>query len=566
VPSTTATHFALQVAPAAQVGLPTEVEVAALDASNQLVPSYSGTIQLTDTDTTTTLGGVALPATYTFGPGDFGEHFFQITPGAVGTDTITATDTTTSSITGSVALAVDSAPVATHFFVYATSHNWVGSAEVGVAASVAVVALDAANQPVRNYTGTVQITDTDTATTLGGAALPATYTFTTSDHGFHVFTLTPGAAGTDAITVSDVNNAITGSVDLTVNPAPVAIHLDVYAPSSHFGGGQVIAGAETPVVVAVLDASNHLVTSFTGTVTISSTDAAATLGGTALPTTYTFTASDHGSHVFELVPGAAGTETITVTDTTTSTITGSVALTVAAAPVTTHFLVLTDNFHDSNTTYAGVATPIAVVALDASNQIVHSYTGTVAISSTDAATTLGGTILPTSYTFTTADQGVHVFQITPGMAGTETISFADANTSSITGSVTLTVAAAPVATHIVVQVNHTSPEGQPTSVAVFVLDASNQLVPNFTGTIALTSTDTAATSGGMALPASYTFTAADNGVHVFSVTFGTAGSETVTATDAVDGFTASATTTVATLHFGFGNNPWGTYGNLFDNY
>ena len=59
---------------------------------------------------------------------------------------------------------------------------------------------------------------------------------------------------------------------------------------------------------------------------------------------------------------------------------------------------------------------------------------------------------------------------------------------------------------------------------------------------------------------------ADNGVHVFSATFGTAGSETVTATDAVDGFTASATTTVATLHFGFGNNPWGTYGNLFDNY
>src|SRR5438445_286859 len=50
----------------------------------------------------------------------------------------------------------------------------------------------------------------------------------------------------------------------------------------------------------------------------------------------------------------------------------------------------------------------------------------------------------------------------------------------------------------------------------------------YTGTISFTSTDSQA-----GLPANYTFMAADLGVHTFSITLETAGSQALTATDTV---------------------------------
>ena len=62
----------------------------------------------------------------------------------------------------------------------------------------------------------------------------------------------------------------------------------------------------------------------------------------------------------------------------------------------------------------------------------------------------------------------------------------------------------------------------------------------YTGTIAFTSTDAAAT-----LPQQYTFMAGDGGAHDFMLALNTAGAQTVTATDTTDtGLTASADTMV----------------------
>jgi hypothetical protein len=71
--------------------------------------------------------------------------------------------------------------------------------------------------------------------------------------------------------------------------------------------------------------------------------------------------------------------------------------------------------------------------------------------------------------------------------------------------------------------------GSPRSVSVTAKDQFGNTVTGYTGTVHFTSTDGAAT-----LPADYTFTTADAGSHTFSegVTFGTAGSQTVFATDA----------------------------------
>ncbi|MGH2513098.1 MAG: Ig-like domain-containing protein, partial [Candidatus Limnocylindrales bacterium] len=65
--------------------------------------------------------------------------------------------------------------------------------------------------------------------------------------------------------------------------------------------------------------------------------------------------------------------------------------------------------------------------------------------------------------------------------------------------------------------------------------------PGYTGTVHFTSSDSAAV-----LPGDYMFTGGDAGTHTFNVTFKTAGTQSVTATDTVDSpITDTASTTVA---------------------
>ena len=63
-------------------------------------------------------------------------------------------------------------------------------------------------------------------------------------------------------------------------------------------------------------------------------------------------------------------------------------------------------------------------------------------------------------------------------------------------------------------------------VTVKAVDSSGNIATGYTGSVAFRSTDTLAS-----LPASYTFTAADNGTHVFTLTLKTAGSQLVSVLD-----------------------------------
>jgi hypothetical protein len=285
----------------------------------------------------------------------------------------------------------------------------------------------------------------------------------------------------------------------------------------------VRAGQSFDVLVEAEDASNHLATGYTGTVhfTLGTTDSGATL-----PADYTFTANDHGFHVFHVTLTVTGGQTITVTDTTTSSITGSAGTTVNPAPVATHFIVLAPQH-----TTTGLPTPVTVIAVDASGHLVPNYIGTVHFTSSDGSATL-----PADYTFTANDHGRHTFQVTFATAGPQTVTATDTTTSSITGQASVSVTAPGVATHFAVISFGRALAGFPTPVVVVALDANNQVVTNYTGTVHFTSSD-----GSAALPTDYTFTAADHGIHVFSVTFNTPGSQTLTATDIV---TSSITGTV----------------------
>jgi hypothetical protein len=85
----------------------------------------------------------------------------------------------------------------------------------------------------------------------------------------------------------------------------------------------------------------------------------------------------------------------------------------------------------------------------------------------------------------------------------------------------------PAVTHFGVSTSaNPATAGTPLTLTLTALDATGALVPGYAGTVHFTSSDAAAS-----LPANYIFTAADNGVHTFPLTFGTAGSQTVTVTD-----------------------------------
>jgi hypothetical protein len=76
----------------------------------------------------------------------------------------------------------------------------------------------------------------------------------------------------------------------------------------------------------------------------------------------------------------------------------------------------------------------------------------------------------------------------------------------------------------------------PANFTVSATDGSGTVVTTYTGTVSFTSSDPQAV-----LPAPYTFTSADKGVHTFQITFNTVGTQSVTASDGTISGTASTT-------------------------
>ena len=72
--------------------------------------------------------------------------------------------------------------------------------------------------------------------------------------------------------------------------------------------------------------------------------------------------------------------------------------------------------------------------------------------------------------------------------------------------------------------------GDAHNVTVTALDAYGNVATGYLGTVHVTSTD-----GAAVLPANHAFTGGDGGIHQFSVTLKTAGSQSITATDTVTG-------------------------------
>ena len=91
-------------------------------------------------------------------------------------------------------------------------------------------------------------------------------------------------------------------------------------------------GYDGAVTITAYDAYGNVATGYTGTVALSSSDPSAVF----LPSSFTFTADDAGSHGFAVELDTAGTQSITATDIANAGLTGTeTAITVRAIPQVT---------------------------------------------------------------------------------------------------------------------------------------------------------------------------------------------------------------------------------------
>src|SRR5262249_13200997 len=130
-------------------------------------------------------------------------------------------------------------------------------------ASLTVAALDAFDNPVPGYRGTVHFTSTDPQ-----AMLPADYAFTAADAGSHTFGgVTLKTAGVHAITATDAAAGLSGTqAPIYVAPA-AATRLAVSGYPS-----PATAGTFGAVLVAALDPFGNVDYNYTGTVHLATDD------------------------------------------------------------------------------------------------------------------------------------------------------------------------------------------------------------------------------------------------------------------------------------------------------
>lgn len=490
--------------PATTAGAAQSYTVTARDAFGNTATGYTGTVHFTSSDSQ-----AVLPGDYPFGGGDAGTHSFSATLKTAGNQSITASAGALSGTQANIAVS----PAAAATLVVAGFPT----TTAGVAHAFTVTARDAYGNLATSYTGTVHFMSTD-----GQASLPANYTFVSGDGGTHTFSATLKTAGTQSISAADTATAAVAGTQANISvsaAAAVSVVLSGFPAST-------VAGVAHAVTVTVRDAYGNLATGYTGTVHFTSSDGKATL-----PVDYTFTAADAGSHTFSVVLATAGTQSVTVTDQANASLTstqGSISVGAAAAAT------VTVAGYPSSTT-AGSANTFTVTLRDAYGNIATGYTGTLHFTSSDLQAGL-----PADYTFTTGDAGAHTFSATLKTAGTQSLTATDKAVAALSGSQGNIAVMADAATHFSISAPASATTNSAFTIVVTALDAYGNVATGYRGHVHFSSSDRRAN-----LPGDYTFKTSDNGVHTFTVTLKSVGTDTITVTDTTTGsITGSASVNV----------------------
>jgi len=418
---------------------------------------------------------------------------------------VTASDVTDGSKTPSVSPDVEVDPLAaSQLQVFSLSP---ANVTAGTDMDILVIPVDAyGNGAAVTADTTVALSASGAGTLTGGSGVispsdPVTFGYyvelpTVEYTKAETITLTASVTAGPALATSAPSDPI------TIDPA-AATKLVVGAPAS------TVAGAPLAVGVTAEDQFDNVDTNYTGTVSLTSSD-----GLAVLPGAHTFTGGDAGTHSFPVTLKTLGSQTVSAGDGSFSASSGPIAVAVGSAST----FALTGTPASLS---AGGTGSVTVTAHDAYGNTVTGFTGTVHFTSTD-----GAAGLPADYTFTGGDAGVHTFTgaYTLKTAGSQTITATSGSVTGTSGGITVTPGPAATLTAAAagaVALNTALP------VTVTAKDSYGNVATGYTGTVALTSSDGAATLSG-----AHAYVVGDAGVHVFSATFATSGTQTVTATDA----------------------------------
>jgi hypothetical protein len=463
--------------------------VSATDTYGNPITGYTGTVHFESSDLQ-----ALLPADYTFTAADKGTHSFLITLETAGSESVTVSDLSNSNLSSSWNESVASGATA------ALQMTAYPDTTAGTAHTFTITATDAYGNTSVSYTGTVSFSSSDAL-----AGLPANYTFVAADAGVHTFTATLKTAGFQSLTVQDsANDLNTGQPVIVVSAAAAsALVLSGWSNSA-------TAGVAVPFAISAIDAFGNPVSAFSDTVHFTSSDARATL-----PADYAYSTADNGSHQFSATPMTAGTQTLTVTDTSVRSVAGVQVSILVNAGAAAKFVITVPTG-----TVAGAALSSIVKAYDVAGNAASNYTGTIHFSSTDPKA-----VLPADYTFLASDQGSKTLGgVVLKTVGTWSLTVTDVANAALTGSQN-NIAVSPSTAASLMAGNYPAQAtaGVASSITLTVLDAYGNVATGFVGTVHFSSTDKQAV-----LPSNYTFAVADQGVKTVQATLDTAGPQTVT--------------------------------------
>jgi hypothetical protein len=386
----------------ATVGQSFNLAVSAEDGQGP-VPTYSGTVHFTTTDTAQ---NVVLPADSTLVNG---QKTFSVTLATPGSQTITVSDAA-NSFTTTVSLTVSRA-TANHFVLSTTA-----SPVAGAAFTFTVSAQDQSGNVDTAYAGRVHFTSSDTAAEV---ALPADATLT---NGQGTLSATLTKAGAQTITATDTTTStISGTMTANVRAASATrLRLSTSATTP-------TAGTAFPFTVVAQDQFGNTDLAYAGTVHFTSSD---TSPGVVLPTDATLT-SGQGS--FNATLTKAGAQTIRGIDTTTASITDTVSVTVQPSVAASMTIAAPASVKMTQ------AFNVTLTLRDRFGNVATGYTGTVHFKTSDISPLVS---LPSDYAFKAADAGVHSFSVTLQTPPSQTITATDVATAA------LSTTSAPIAVNL----------------------------------------------------------------------------------------------------------------------
>ena len=376
--------------------------VTAVDNSNNGVPSYTGTVSLTSNDP-----NAAFPTSVTFGSADGGALTVANLAWHTAGSGRTLRVTDANGITGTQA-----GILVTSQGAVALQVTGVSSGVAGHAQSANIAALDSYGNLATGYSGTVVFSSGDLA-----AVLPSPVTFVSGTPNMTIAGIQMRTAGVQNITVTDVADHLTASQNNIVITGGAAWQVQFLNITN------AVAGQAQNIVVAATDAYGNIDARATGSITLSSSDTHAVINQNNLTLSYAL--SDAGQRAIPLTWATAGTQSISATGTLGGVgVSGTqgniqVLATSQAASIGVSGIV---------SGVAGLSNSATLHVYDAFNNIVTSYVGSVAFSSTDMLAALPGTT-----TFMPADMGIKTVPLRLFSTGTQRVAVADIRDGGVNG-------------------------------------------------------------------------------------------------------------------------------------